>query len=126
MVGGTPYTPINLEASANRLNWDFTGREVLNFNQYNSLRFSPFHQLDLRVDKEWFLDKLTLNLYFDVQNLYNFKTEGTEFLVQETNDNGKPIIDNADDPLPVQRYSMIKETTEVGTILPTVGIIIKF
>ena len=81
-VGGVPYTPIDLEASANVLNWDYTGREILDYDRYNSERFQPFHQLDLRVDKEWFLDKLTLNLYFDIQNLYNYATVGSDFLVQ--------------------------------------------
>jgi hypothetical protein len=124
-VGGVPYTPINLEASSNVLNWNFTGREILDLDRYNSLRFKPFHQLDVRVDKEWFLDKLTLNLYFDVQNLYNYVTDGSEFLVQEL-DGDNPIIENPEAPLFEQRYRMIPETTTVGTLLPTVGIIIKF
>ncbi len=124
-VGGTPYTPIDLEASANIFNWDYTGLEIPDLNQYNSLRFDPFHQLDLRVDKEWFLDNLTLNLYFDVQNLYNYKTTGTKFLVQQFED-GRPVIENPEAPLSEQRYSMEPENTEVGTILPTVGIIVMF
>ena len=124
-VGGVPYTPIDVQASANVLNWDLTGREILDLSQYNSARFSPFHQLDLRVDKEWFLDNLTLNLYFDIQNLYNYTTEGSEFLVQEL-DGEDPIIANPEAPLPDQRYRMFSETTTVGTLLPSVGIIVKF
>ena len=37
----------------------------------NSARFEDFHQLDLRVDKRWIYDTWKLNLYLDVQNLYN-------------------------------------------------------
>jgi len=77
------------------------------------------------VDKEWFLDKLTLNLYADVQNLYNYTTAGSEFLVQEF-DGEDPLIANPQAPLAEQRYQMISETTSVGTLLPSVGIIIKF
>jgi hypothetical protein len=124
-VGGTPYTPIDLVASSNVLNWDFTGREVPDLENYNNLRFNPFHQFDLRVDKEWFLDNLTLNLYFDIQNLYNYKTDGTEFLVQQF-DGDRPVIVNPEAPLSDRRYEMIPEKTEVGTILPSLGIIIKF
>lgn len=124
-VGGTPYTPIDLEQSALVLNWDFTGREILDLEQYNSLRFPSFHQLDLRVDKEWFLDNLTLNLYFDVQNLYNFKTDGTEFLVQRE-ENNLPVVLNPEAPIFQRRYDMYAATTQVGTVLPTVGIIIEF
>lgn len=124
-VGGVPYTPIDVKASANIFNWDYTGREILDLTRYNSKRFSPFHQLDLRVDKEWFLDKLTLNLYVDIQNLYNYTTAGSEFLVQEM-DGDDPVIANPQAPLAEQRYEMFPETTSVGTLLPTVGIIIKF
>ena len=124
-VGGTPYTPIDLDASSNVFNWNYTGREIFDLTQYNRLRFEPFHQLDLRVDKEWFLENLTLNLYFDVQNLYNYKTTGIEFLVQQFED-GSPVIVNPEAPPGAQRYRMEREETVVGTILPTVGIIIKF
>lgn len=124
-VGGTPYTPIDLEASANVLNWDYTGREILDFEKYNSLRFKPFHQLDVRLDKEWYLNNLTLNLYFDIQNLYNYQSEGGEFLVQQFVE-GSPLISNPEAPLPERRYNMLPEKTTVGTILPSVGIIIKF
>ncbi len=124
-VGGVPYTPIDLEASANVFNWDYTGREVRDLALYNSERFDPFHQLDIRVDKEWFLDNLTLNVYFDIQNLYNYATAGSEFLVQEF-EADQPVIANPEAPLAEQRYQMISETTSVGTLLPSVGIIIKF
>lgn len=124
-VGGTPYTPIDLLASSNVLNWNYTGREIFDISQYNSLRFKPFHQLDVRVDKEWFLNKLTLNLYFDIQNLYNYKTQGGEFLIQQF-ENGRPVILNPTDPITQQRYDMVAEQTEAGTLLPSVGIIIKF
>ncbi|MCA1746268.1 MAG: TonB-dependent receptor, partial [Bacteroidales bacterium] len=124
-VGGTPYTPIDVQASANIFNWDYTGREILDLTNYNRLRFEPFHQLDVRVDKEWFLDNFTLNLYFDIQNLYNYRTAGTEFLVQQFED-GQPVIANPESQLSEQRYVMEKEKTEVGTLLPSVGIIIKF
>jgi hypothetical protein len=124
-VGGVPYTPIDVESSANIFNWDYTGREILDLTRYNSKRFSPFHQLDIRVDKEWFLDNLTLNVYVDVQNLYNYATAGSEFLVQEL-DGDDPVIANPQAPLAEQRYQMISETTSVGTLLPSVGIIIKF
>ncbi|MDA3824027.1 MAG: TonB-dependent receptor [Bacteroidales bacterium] len=125
-VGGTPYTPIDLEASSSVLNWDYTGREILDYENYNSLRFSNFHQLDIRIDKEWFLKNLTLNLYMDIQNLYNYKTEGSQFLVQEFLENGEAVINNPEDPIALQRYAMNSLKSEVGTLLPSVGIIIKF
>jgi hypothetical protein len=37
-----------------------------------------FHQLDLRVDKRFVWKRLMLNLYVDVQNVYN--QQNTEFV----------------------------------------------
>lgn len=37
----------------------------------NSARLGAFHQLDLRVDKRWILNRATVTGYVDVQNVYN-------------------------------------------------------
>ena len=37
----------------------------------NSARLPVFHQLDIRVDKQWILKRVRVNLYLDVQNVYN-------------------------------------------------------
>jgi TonB family protein len=39
--------------------------------EVNADRFTAFHQLDLRVDKRWIFDSWKLNLYMDIQNVYN-------------------------------------------------------
>ena len=39
----------------------------------NSDRLPAFHQLDIRVDKRWIFNRLTANLYLDMQNIYNRK-----------------------------------------------------
>ncbi len=36
-----------------------------------SERFPTFHQLDLRVDKQWLLDRARVSAYLDIQNVYN-------------------------------------------------------
>jgi hypothetical protein len=41
------------------------------FGEVRSIRFKPFHQLDLRVDKSWLFRRWTLTAYVDVQNVYN-------------------------------------------------------
>ncbi|HHB52833.1 MAG TPA: TonB-dependent receptor, partial [Saprospiraceae bacterium] len=61
-VGGLPYTPYDLEKSANVRAWDANGKPYEDFSQLNGLRFEPFHQLDLRIDKNFFFDKWTLML----------------------------------------------------------------
>ncbi|MGH1344598.1 MAG: TonB-dependent receptor [Nannocystales bacterium] len=37
----------------------------------NHERFPVFHQLDLRVDKSWILQRVEIGAYMDVQNVYN-------------------------------------------------------
>jgi hypothetical protein len=37
----------------------------------NQARFPVFHQLDLRIDKSWLLQRVEVGAYLDVQNVYN-------------------------------------------------------
>ncbi|MDF1576493.1 MAG: TonB-dependent receptor [Bacteroidales bacterium] len=125
-VGGQPYTPYDTYTSSLVQYWDVTGFPATDLDQYNQLRFKPFHQLDLRIDKEWFLSRVTINLYADIQNVYNFKTTGNTFLVQDKDDQGNPIIENPSDPIELQRYRLKELESAAGTVLPTIGIIIEF
>ena len=126
LVGGQPYTPYDYTTSSLVQYWDVNKIPALDYNEYNQLRYEPFHQLDVRVDKEWFLKKVTINLYADIQNIYNYQSTSTTFLVQEKDAEGNPIIENPGDPVEVQRYRMRELSSAAGTILPTVGIIIEF
>jgi hypothetical protein len=106
--------------------WDVTGFPAYDYNRFNQFRYEPFHQLDLRVDKEWYLSRLTVNVYVDVQNVYNQQSTSSTFLVQERDAEGNPIIENPGDPSELQRYRMKELKTTAGTVLPTIGIIIEF
>lgn len=119
-VGGAPYTPNDFDLSANIAAWDARGRGYLDYDNFNSLRLGAFNQLDIRVDKEWFFNKWSLNLYVDIQNALNQKSESSPSLVQVTDENGQPVID-PNDP---DRY-LLKELNGIsGTLLPSIGIII--
>lgn len=125
-MGGQPYTPFDAYTSSLVDYWDVNSFPAYDFNRYNQMRYDPFHQLDLRIDKEWFFSRISINLYADVQNVYNQKTSSSTFLVQELDENGVPIIENPSDPPEVQRYKMKKLEGVGGTVLPTIGIIIEF
>lgn len=118
--GGAPYTPADEDLSTLRSAWDIRNLAYPDYSQYNTLRLPAAHQLDLRVDKEFYFNKWLLNLYADVQNVYNFKSESA------------PIYTNRDasgavqiDPQNSNRYLLRKISVEGGTILPTIGIILK-
>jgi hypothetical protein len=125
-VGGTPYTPYDYNKSSIKDAWDIQGGPYLDFNQFNELRFDPFHQLDIRVDKEFFFNKWSLNLYLDIQNIYNFKSDEQGFLVRRSfvEEGYDDVFIDADG---IERYELVELPSEGGgTILPTVGIIVEF
>lgn len=118
-VGGAPYTPYDERKSELIEAWDVQGRGYLDYNRFNNQRLGVFHQLDLRVDKEYYFKKWSLNVYLDVQNLYNFKAQQPSDLVQVKDENGKPVLK---DPT---RYQLKYLSSESGTVLPSIGIIIE-
>ena len=121
-LGGTPYTPYDVEESALISNWDLRGQPILDFTQINALRLDPFHQLDLRVDKKYFFPKWSLNWYIDIQNLYNYEAEQPPLLVPVRDDAGQILVD----PTDPSRYQLKYIKNTAGTLLPTVGIIVEF
>ncbi len=122
-VGGFPYSPADLERSSLIKAWTLNGREIPDFRRYNSLRLRAFHQLDIRIDKQYFLNRWSLLFYVDIQNLYNFKSDEPARFVLATDATGNPLI-NPEDP---SRYVLRNISGDgTGTILPTVGIIIEF
>ena len=65
LTGGQPYTPFDMTQSVRR---DWTYYDV---TRINTLRLPAYHRLDLRLDKSFVFKKWTLDLYLDVQNVYN-------------------------------------------------------
>ena len=118
-VGGAPYTPYDVERSSLIEAWDAKGRGYLDYDVYNSERLEVFHQLDLRVDKEYYFKKWSLNLYLDIQNLYNFKAQQPDELVQVRDENGNPEFKDS------LNYQLKYLPSESGTVLPTIGIIVE-
>jgi hypothetical protein len=60
-------------------------------------------------------------LYVDIQNLYNFKSEGQDNIIRARNEDGSfQTTNNGKD------YVLESITNTSGTVLPTVGIMVKF
>lgn len=118
--GGTPYTPYNLGLSAQTAVWDVTGRGIPDYSQINTERNPAAHNLDMRIDKKWFFDKWSLNLYLDIQNVYNFQATGTPILDVVRDNMGNPLLDT-NNPAAYQIEQLQNPT---GTTLPSIGIVI--
>jgi hypothetical protein len=125
-VGGAPYTPYSADVSSIRAAWDATGGPYLDYSKYNQNRLRAFHQLDARVDKQYFFNKWSINFYVDIQNLYNFKAESPNFLVRESFVN-PGTNDIYTDEFGVERYDLQEiRNASSGTVLPSIGIIVEF
>ncbi|OIP82681.1 MAG: hypothetical protein AUK44_07130 [Porphyromonadaceae bacterium CG2_30_38_12] len=125
-VGGAPYTGIDV-VSYIRDAWEITKQPYLDNANFNALRLSNSHQLDIRIDKEFYFKKWVLNLYADVQNVYNFKSEGRPIYT-----NLEPKV-NPSDPdivIPDPNGDPAKQDLRTlesfgGNLLPTIGLIFK-
>ena len=120
--GGSPYTPYDVETSTLKQNWDINGFGILDYNALNTKRESSFHQLNVRVDKKIFLNRMNLNFYLDIQNAYGFKAKLAPILLVETDNNGTPI----EDPNDPTRYKAKFVENASGIVQPTIGIIVEF
>jgi outer membrane receptor for ferrienterochelin and colicin len=122
IVGGAPYTPYDYEKSSYKIAWDLQGRAYLDYSLFNTERLKAFHQLDLRVDKQYFFSNWSIMLYIDIQNVYNHKADQPDLLIRQTDSNGNPVTD----PTNPFKYSLKYVENESGTVLPSVGVIIEF
>jgi hypothetical protein len=95
---------------------------VFDYNQLNGLRLKSNHGLDIRIDKKWYWKKVTLNLYLDIQNLYNFQSETPASLIALIDENGNKVL-NSNDP---SRYQLKYINNTSGTALPSIGLQFEF
>jgi hypothetical protein len=123
-VGGAPYTPADLTLSSMVPAWDVRGREYPDYSQFNQLRLKAFHQLDIRVDKTYYFKKWSMNLYVDIQNVYNFQAENPPNYTN-LDASGNPVIINPAAPYDQQMYQLRQISSLSGTILPSIGIIVE-
>jgi len=119
-VGGAPYTPVDEALSSNKSAWDIKNQPYPDYSRFNSLRLSNSHILDIRIDKEYYFRKWALNLYTDIQNVYNFQSENAP-IYTNLDVNGTPMTNPSD----ASRYQLRKINSLGGSVLPTIGIIVK-
>ena len=123
-VGGAPYSPVDMDLSTSKAAWSVTNQAYIDYENYNTLRLKNAHQLDLRIDKEFYYKKWMLNLYADVQNAYNFQSQNPPIYTNRTP--GGAVMDSSYDPgIPEGKQELREIETYSGTVLPTIGIIIK-
>jgi hypothetical protein len=125
--GGAPYTPDDLLNSSYVNVWNVNSRALPNNARYNDVRLKSFHQLDMRIDKAYYLKKFTMMFYLDIQNLYAFVADTPPIYILDRDANGQAIIENPTAPIQDQKYRLKKLEGDIGaSVLPTIGLIIEF
>lgn len=119
-IGGSPYTPYDVKKSSLVEAWNVQGRAYYDYSRYNQERLPVFGQLDVRVDKTFYLKKCMLGFYLDIQNITASKLRQPDALMSTGQ------IENPSAPLSEQRYVMKSIRQESGTLLPTLGITFEY
>lgn len=124
-VAGFPYTPYDLAAS--QANYPSTGNAVFDYSRLNSKRLRAFSQLDVRIDKKWNFNTITLNLFLDLQNLLMAKSPALATYTFERNPDGsytttdgQPIQSDGSNAIP------LLIPNDDPFFLPSIGFIVEF
>lgn len=119
-IGGAPYTPYDVEKSSLVTAWNAQGRPYYDYTKYNTGRLPAFGQLDVRVDKTFYLKRCMLGFYIDLQNVTNSKFKQPDILMSTG------VIENPSAPMAEKRYKMKYITQKSGTLMPTLGITFEY
>ena len=119
-IGGAPYTPYNADKSYLVTAWNAQGKPYYDYTRYNEERLPAFTQVDIRIDKTFYLKRCMLGFYIDLQNIAGSKLKQADVLMSTG------VIKNPDAPIAEQRYVMKSLKQESGTLLPTLGITFEY
>ena len=122
VLGGSPYTPYDVETTADKDVWDVTRSGVPDYNQLNTERNPVSYQLDVRLDKKYFFENWSINFYLDIENVTNasFDLEPNIDVVKDAN--GTPV----EDPNDSSKYLLTTIPNTAGILLPSIGIVVDF
>ncbi|MDA9756468.1 TonB-dependent receptor [Flavobacteriales bacterium] len=120
--GGLPYTPTALEQSLLIQNWETFNAPIPDYAMLNAKRNGAFHQVDFRIDRKWFFDNWSLDVFADIQNLTGAAPPQPDQLdVVRDPATGRPIP-SATTP---GSYDPRFISTATGAILPGLGMIVE-
>jgi len=119
-IGGAPYTPYDADKSSLVTAWNAQGKPYYDYTRYNEERLPAFTQVDIRIDKTFYLKRCMIGFYIDLQNIAGSKLKQADVLMSTG------VIKNPDAPIAEQRYVMKSLKQESGTLLPTLGITFEY
>ncbi|WP_340063172.1 TonB-dependent receptor [Ascidiimonas aurantiaca] len=110
-AGRTPFVPVDIEATTN-----VYPEIILDYESLGRVKLETFSQLDIRVDKRWNLKSLSVNLFFEVQNLLSQQLpEPPQFGLQR-DANGNELTPR----------NLVEIEPESGQFIPVIGLVVDF
>lgn len=119
-IGGAPYTPYDVDKSSLVDAWNAQGRPYYDYSKYNTGRLPAYGQLDVRVDKTFYLKRCMLGFYIDLQNVTKSTFKQPDILMSTG------VIENPSASPAEQRYKMKYIEQKGGTLMPTLGITFEY
>ena len=119
-IGGAPYTPYDTDKSSLVTAWNAQGRPYYDYSKYNTGRLPAFGQIDVRVDKTFYLKRCMLGFYIDLQNVTKSTFKQPDIYMSTG------VIENPSAPITEQRYKMKYIEQKSGTLMPTLGITFEY
>lgn len=111
-LGKAPYAPVDQQATL-----DNYPAVIKDFNKLGTVRLDPFSQLDVRIDKKWNFQKLSLDLFLEIQNVLASANPSEPRYGLDRNEQGEVIM---------PRQLVRVDTSSEGGVLPSIGIVLNF
>ena len=110
-AGKTPYVPYDLTSSLSNY-----PNMILDYSQLGNVKLGNFSQLDIRFDKKWNKEKISINFFIEILNLLSQKIPTPpEYGLQRDN------IGNIITP-----FTLVEVDVNRESIIPSFGFSIDF
>ena len=120
--GGLPFTPYALDQSLLIENWETFNAPIPDYAALNTERNGAFHQVDVRIDRKWFFDNWSLDVFADLQNITAAAPPQPDQLdVIRDPATGRPIPSASNPGFYDPRFI----STATGAVLPGLGMIVE-
>jgi hypothetical protein len=111
-LGKAPYPPIDQEQTLE--NYPAVFRD---FEELGSVRLDPLSQLDVRIDKKFNFENLSLDIYLEIQNLLAQPSPSEPRFGLDRNENGEIVT---------PRELVRVDENEGAEVLPSIGLVLNF
>ncbi len=126
ITGASPYTPFDMQSS--QQNYVTTGVGILDYTHLNSLKLTPYKEIDFRIDKKFYAKHISYDFYLDFTNVLMLSNAGipTYTFKRKADNSGFATTDgNALKPDGSNGIPMILEN-QSSNFTPSLGFIIEF